>query len=107
MRVVARRTLWAFVASLAGRKEQRAVESALDAWFYEVRRAEWVSAADVKALYARASIINAERVVFDIKGNDYRLVAAVDYEQGIVWIKWIGDHRAYDKIDAAKVEHGD
>lgn len=51
-----------------------------------------VSTADVKRLYATASVVNAERVVFNIKGNDYRLVVSVDFEKGIVWIKWIGTH---------------
>ncbi len=43
---------------------------------------------------------------FNIKGNDYRLVVAVDFEKGIVWIKWIGTHKAYDKIDVTEVRHG-
>jgi mRNA interferase HigB len=61
--------------------------------------------ADVKRRYATASIVSAERIVFNIKGNDYRLVVAVDFEKAIIWIKWIGSHRAYDKIDATKVRH--
>jgi mRNA interferase HigB len=48
-----------------------------------------------------------QRIVFNIKGNDYRLVVSVDFEKGIVWIKWIGPHRAYDRIDVTEVEHGD
>jgi len=60
---------------------------------------------DVKRLYATASIINAERIVFNIKGNTYRLVVAVDFEKAIAWIKWIGVHRDYDRIDAARVEY--
>ncbi|MCK1744192.1 type II toxin-antitoxin system HigB family toxin [Bradyrhizobium sp. 139] len=56
--------------------------------------------------YATASIISADRVVFNVKGNDYRLVAAVDFEKSIVWIKWIGTHRDYDKIDVREVRHG-
>jgi mRNA interferase HigB len=62
--------------------------------------------ADVKGLYATASIVTAERVVFNVKGNAYRLVVAVDFEKGIVWIKWIGTHRDYDRVDVKKVEHG-
>jgi mRNA interferase HigB len=54
----------------------------------------------------RSCIISADRIVFNIKGNDYRLVVAVDFEKGIVWIKWIGTHRDYDKIDVRKVQHG-
>jgi mRNA interferase HigB len=61
--------------------------------------------ADVKRRYATASIVSAERIVFNIKGNDYRLVVAVDFENAIIWIKWIGSHRAYDKIDVTKVRH--
>ena len=50
--------------------------------------------------------MTAERVVFNIKGNAYRLVVAVDFEKGIVWIKWIGSHRDYDRIDVTEIEHG-
>jgi len=107
MRIIARRTLREFVDSLAGQKDQPAVKAALDAWFDEVSEAEWASSADVKRHYATASIVNAERIVFNIKGNDYRLVVAVDFEKGIVWIKWIGTHKAYDRIDVAEVRHGD
>ena len=107
MRIIARRTLRQFVDSLAGQKDQPAVKAALDAWFDEVSKADWTSSADVKRLYATASIVSAERIVFNIKGNDYRLVVAVDFEKGIVWIKWIGTHRAYDRIDVTKVKHGD
>ncbi len=94
-----------FVATLSGHKDQRAVEEALGAWFNEVSKASWASPADVKRHYATASIVTSERVVFNIKGNSYRLVVAVDYARGIVWIKWIGTHRAYDRIDVTEVEH--
>lgn len=107
MRIIARRTLRQFVDSLAGQKDQPAVKAALDAWFDEVSKADWKSSADVKRLYATASIVSAERIVFNIKGNDYRLVVAVDFEKGIVWIKWIGTHKAYDRIDVTEVRHGD
>lgn len=106
MRIIARRTLREFVDGLAGHKDQPAVKAALEAWFDEVGRARWTSAADVKRLYATASIVSAERVVFNIKGNAYRLVVAVDFEKAIVWIKWIGSHEAYDRIDVRKVQHG-
>lgn len=107
MRIIARRTLRQFVESLAGQKDQPAVKAALDSWFNEVSKAEWTSSADVKRLYATASIVSAERIVFNIKGNDYRLVVAVDFEKAIVWIKWIGTHKAYDRIDVTKVKHDD
>jgi mRNA interferase HigB len=59
----------------------------------------------VKRSYATASIVSADRIVFNIKGHDYRLVAATDFERGIVWIKWVGTHKDYDKIDVRKVQH--
>jgi mRNA interferase HigB len=94
------------VDSLAGQKDQRAVKAALDAWFQEVERAEWCHPADVKTSYATASILSNERIVFNIKGNDYRLVTAVDYRRHTVFIKWIGSHAAYDQIDARTVQYG-
>jgi mRNA interferase HigB len=106
MRIIARRTLREFTEGLTGQKDQPAVKAALDAWFDEVSKATWTSSADVKRLYAAASIVSAERIVFNIKGNDYRLVVAVDFEKSIVWIKWIGAHKAYDKIDVTEVRHG-
>ena len=59
----------------------------------------------MKREYRTASIVSAERVVFNIKGNDYRLVVAVDYEKGIVWIKWLGSHAEYDRINVRTVAH--
>ncbi|MGV3578022.1 type II toxin-antitoxin system HigB family toxin [Brevundimonas sp.] len=82
------------------------MKSALDAWFAETSRADWKTTADVKRLHATASIVSADRIVFNIKGNDYRLIVAVDFEKGIVWIKWIGTHRDYDRIDAKDIDHG-
>ncbi len=107
MRFIARRTLREFIEGLSGRKNQPAVKAALDAWFDEVSKATWTSSADLRRLYAVASIVSAERIVLNIKGNDYRLVVAVDFEKGIVWIKWIGTHKAYDRIDVTEVEHCD
>jgi mRNA interferase HigB len=105
LRVISRKTLKDFVARLAGHKDRQAVETSLNAWFHEVQSAKWGSSSDVKRLYATASIITAERIVFNIKGNNYRLVVAVDFDKQIVWIKWIGTHNEYDKIDVSKVEY--
>ena len=62
--------------------------------------------ADVKRLYRNASVVSSDRVVFNIKGNSYRLVVAIDFEKNIVFIKWLGTHVAYDKIDVLKVKYG-
>lgn len=107
MRIIARRTLREFVASLTGHRDQGAVKAALDAWFDEAKQARWRNSADVKRSYATASIVSADRIVFNVKGNAYRLIVAVDFEKGIVWIKWIGTHGDYDRIDVKQVEHGE
>ena len=95
------------MAKLAGHKSQAAVKTAVDAWFHEVERASWASSADVRNSYGTASIVSSDRVVFNIKGNDYRLVTAIDYRRRIVFIKWFGSHREYDEIDARTVQYGD
>lgn len=106
MRVIARKTLRQFVESLQGSRDQRAVKTALEAWFHEAVRADWGSPADVVKAYANASIVGPDRVVFNIKGNDYRLVVAIHYRRRIVFIKWIGSHADYDKIDVKTVRYG-
>ncbi len=105
--MIARRALLQFVESLKGQEGQKAVKAALDAWFHEAQRAAWRNSVDVKLSYGTASIISADRVVFNIKGNDYRLVTAIDYRRQIVFIKWLGPHRDYDKIEARTVQYGD
>ena len=94
-----------FLGRLAGSKDHRALKTALDAWFQEARQAEWKNSADVKASYAHASIVGADRVVFNIKGNAYRLVVAVDYKRSTVFIKWLGSHKQYDTIDVRTVQY--
>jgi mRNA interferase HigB len=106
VRVIARKTLRRFTDSLKGSKDQKAVKSALDAWFHEALRARWKSPADILKTYANASIVGADRVVFNIKGNSYRLVVAVNYPHQIVFIKWIGTHADYDRIDVKTVKYG-
>jgi mRNA interferase HigB len=105
MRIIARRTLRVFAERRTGSKDHHALKAALDAWFDEVKKARWSDTTDVKRSYASASIVSADRIVFNIKGNDYRLIVAVDFEKSIVWIKWIGTHKDYDRIDAREVEH--
>ena len=103
MRVIARKTLRRFVDGLKGSKHQKAVKSALDAWFHEALRARWKNPADVLKAYANASIVGPDRVVFNIKGNDYRLIVRAQYQAGILAIRFFGTHAEYDKIDAEAV----
>jgi mRNA interferase HigB len=107
MRIIARKTLIAYVEGLKGNKEQSAVKTALDAWFAEARKASWANSASMKQSYATASIISASRLVFNIKGNDHRLIVEINYAKAIVWIIWIGTHKDYDQIDAAGVKYDD
>lgn len=107
MRIIARKTLRSFVESLRGSKDHKAVKSALESWFHEAQAAEWHSPSDVKRSYANASIVDTDRIVFNIKGNSYRLVVAADYRRQIVFIKWLGSHAAYNKIDVRTVRYGD
>ena len=106
VRIIARKTLREFVESLRGRRDQRAVKSALDSWFHEVQATDWKAPTDVTRDYANASIVG-DRVVFNIKGNSYRLVVAVHYRRQIVFIKWLGTHSAYNEIDVRTVKYGD
>ncbi len=105
MRIIARRSLREFVQARIGHRDRAALKGSLDAWFDEVRKARWASPADVKRSYATASVVSEDRIIFNIKGNDYRLVVSVDFEKQIVWIKWIGTQRDYDRIDVPGVEH--
>jgi mRNA interferase HigB len=105
VRIIARNTLKRFIEKLQGHKDQRAVKAALDAWFQEARQAEWNNSSDVKASYAHASIAGADRVVFNIKGNAYRLVVAVNYRRATVYVKWLGTHKDYDSIDVRTVNY--
>jgi mRNA interferase HigB len=75
----------------------------MQSWFEETRRANWKTPQDIKDRYASASFVAPNRVVFNIAGNSHRLVVAVDYRFKAVYIKFIGNHAEYDKIDVASV----
>lgn len=79
-------------------------EQHLKAWVDEVRKATWTQPADIKDKYRSASILKSRRVVFNIKGNDYRLIVAVAYRFQAVYIKFIGTHAQYNAVDAEAVE---
>jgi mRNA interferase HigB len=75
----------------------------LKAWYAEAKHANWKTPADIKAQYGHASIIGNNRVVFNIAGNKYRLVIKFHYNRGVGYVRFIGTHREYDKIDAEVV----
>lgn len=98
MRVIAVSTLRAFW----GRYPD--AEQPLKAWYEEAANATWTQPADIKAQYRSASVLKNRRVVFNIKGNDYRLIVAVAYRLQIVYVKFVGTHEEYDSVDAETVE---
>jgi mRNA interferase HigB len=87
----------------AGHKEINATRTQYYAWLAIVGRAQWRTPAEVKASYPKASILKGSRVVFNIKGNDYRLIASVQYQAGALAIRFFGTHSEYDKINAETV----
>lgn len=78
-------------------------ESSLRAWVKRVRRAEWNSFNDVKKTFGSADVLPGNREVFNIKGNHYRIVVTVHYNTGFVFVRFIGTHAEYDKIDAETI----
>ena len=96
MHIIKRKTLIEFYQQ-PGRQDAR---GALEAWYYEAKHAQWASPADIKALYRSASILKNNRVVFNIAGNKYRLIVRINYDSKTVFVRFIGTHREYDRIDA-------
>ncbi len=97
MRIIALKTLCAFWQQHPDAKQ------ALQAWYHDAKHVAWKTPADIKNAYCNASVVGNNRVVFNIKGNEYRLVVAVQYQYGIVYIRFVGTHQQYDKIDATAV----
>ena len=97
MRIIARSTLREFWQKYPDS------EQSLKAWFYDVKSANWQSPSEIKNVYANASIIANNRVVFNIRGNRYRLIVHVRYDIGIVFIRFIGTHQDYDQIDSTTI----
>ncbi len=97
MRIIARSTLRDFWEIHADS------EDALRAWYQDTSQAQWKTPEDIKSNYASAGIIVGNRIVFNIKGNHYRLIVAINYQFGIVYIRFIGTHRQHDKVNAASI----
>jgi mRNA interferase HigB len=72
----------------------------LRAWFAEASRAQWRTPGETKASHRNASFLANNRVVFNVKSNEYRLVVAVHYKRGLIFVRFVGTHREYDRIDA-------
>lgn len=98
MHIVSKTVLHGFAAQHPTAKQP------LLAWIDEVSHAKWQGPQDIKNLYRSASLVANNRVVFNIKANDYRLIVAVAYKIGTVYVKFIGTHGQYDRVDAATVQ---
>ncbi|MCK5136705.1 MAG: type II toxin-antitoxin system HigB family toxin [Bacteroidales bacterium] len=102
MRIIKEKTLWEYCRN--GRYS--VARASLQVWIYLVRYSEWRNPADLKSRLKSASIIGAKRVVFNIKGNEFRLVVDVEYKHRIVYVVWFGAHTEYDVIDVKTIRYG-
>lgn len=97
MRIIARKALRDFWL------DHHTAREPLQAWFREVEGEDWATPASVRARYPSASILTGNRVVFNIKGNEFRLVVYINYPYRTVYIRFVGTHNEYDRIDAERV----
>ena len=97
MRLIARSTLAEFW------EKHPETKASLTHWIGVVKAADWKKANDVQAAFSKAKALDGERVRFEVAGGDYRLVAAFDFRRGIAFVKFIGTHAEYDRIDALTV----
>ncbi len=94
MRIISRRTLREFWNKHANSQEQ------LKAWYRECEKASWKNSNELKVDFPSASLLKSQKVVFNIKGNTYRLIVKINFEFQIIWILFLGTHAEYDKINA-------
>ena len=97
MRIIAKKPLRAFW------ERHTDAEQVLKAWYHDAKQANWKSPHDIRQTYATASILPNNRVVFNVRGNHYRLVVAINYDFGIVYIRFIGTHNEYNAVNAEQV----
>ena len=97
MRIIAKKILREFW------KKHPDCEQQLKAWFQETSKSKWKNTSDIKREYPGASLLANNRVIFNIKGNKYRLIVKINYAYQMMWIRFIGTHSEYDKIDATKI----
>ena len=97
MRVIAKKILREFWAKHSDCEQQ------LKSWYSEAEKSEWKNTNEIKREYPKASALGDNRVVFDIKGNNYRLIVKINFVYQMIWIRFIGTHKEYDRIDANKI----
>ena len=97
MRVISKKTLREFW------ERHSQSEQALKSWYHEAMMANWSGPHDVKSEYPSVSILGDNRLVFNINGNSFRLVVKINYDYQLIWIRFVGTHAAYDKVDAKTI----
>jgi mRNA interferase HigB len=97
MRIIKRKTLSDYW------EKHKDLKSALQSWYAEAKAADWKTPNEILARFPYADPVGENRVVFNLKGNHYRLVVKIHYKTGIVFIRFIGTHADYDKIDAENI----
>jgi mRNA interferase HigB len=97
LRVIAKKILREFCEKHSDCEQQ------LKSWYQETSKAEWQNSNEIKLYYPTASIIGDNRIVFNIKGNSYRLIIKINFDYQMVWIRFIGTHSEYDKINAKTI----
>lgn len=84
-------------------QKHRDAEKPLRAWFHEAKKANWKNFSDIKKRYRTADVLSGNRVIFDIKGNSYRLIVHIHYNTGVVYVRFIGTHSDYDDVNPETV----
>lgn len=97
MRIISKKTLREFW------EKHKDSEQQLKSWFQETNSVEWKNPKQIKREYPSASFLADNRIVFNIKGNKYRLIVKINYDHNILWVRFIGTHAEYDKINATKI----
>ncbi|MEI8181665.1 MAG: type II toxin-antitoxin system HigB family toxin [Desulfomonile sp.] len=97
MRIISKRQLREFWEKHPDAKQP------LFVWYSVVKKADWREPIDITSTYRNARTIGMNRAIFSLKGNDYRLVVAIRYDKGIVFIRFVGTHDQYNKIDALTI----
>jgi mRNA interferase HigB len=97
MRIISRKKLKEFW------ERHSDARASLEAWFADVKQADWKTPNDIKTIYRNVSLVANNRVIFNIKGNKYRLVVVVQYTYKLVYIRFVGTHEEYDKIDVTTI----
>jgi mRNA interferase HigB len=102
MRIIKERTVYTICLI----DKYKSASENLEVWLTVIREANWARPADLKAKFRNASIIDSKRVVFNIKGNEFRLVADIEYRLKTVFIIWFGTHKEYEKTNIKKLTYG-